>query len=131
MTVTLNITALNGVYVTVADARRSAEWYARCFGMTETDYGSYCGIRLSEGASIVLVESANRNVYESSPFHFKCNDARRAHCDFRTRNATADYAYLLEKGVRLTPLLSSMNRISFSFFDPEGREFGLFEDTYD
>lgn len=244
MTVRLNIAALHGVYVTVADARRSAEWYTRCFGMSEMDYGPYRSIRLPEGASIVLVESAIRNVYESSPFHFKCNDARRAHdelakravkvtepvnwhnyvdfcfwdpdgnpvgvisdpawaphpnnyfrmdgvflgsanfestldwylnlfgteieydftvattsspearmcclrgvpftlfespagaiyhrfCDFRTRDAEADYAYLLEKGVRLTPLLIGRNRISFSFFDPDGREFGFLEDTYD
>ncbi|WP_239616205.1 VOC family protein [Cohnella mopanensis] len=237
----LNITALDCVYLPVTDARRSAEWFMKHFGMTEEERdGEHLRLRLSGGASLALIESVNRNTYESLPVHIKCNDARRAHgelvkqavqcteavdwhhyvdfnfrdpdgnpigvisdpawaphpnnyfqldgiflgsarfastlewyldvlgtdieydftvatssspearmcyfrgvtftlfespgvavahkfCDYRTLDAAADHAFLLEKGVRVTPLLSIGTRRGFSFFDPEGREFGLVE----
>lgn len=239
MPIQLNISGLHCVYLTVNDAQCSAEWFKEHFRMEEAGhYSDAYSLRLSSGASLGLVESTLRNVYESNPFHFKCNDARRAHnelvkhevratepvnwhhyvdfsfqdpdgnpigvisdpawathpnnyfrmdgiflgskhfastldwylklfgteieydftvettsssnarkccfrgvpftlfdspavsvhhrfCDFRTEDAAADYAYLLEKGVHVTPLVSTVNMIGFTFFDPEGREFGL------
>ncbi|WP_135553026.1 VOC family protein [Paenibacillus cymbidii] len=241
MTHRLNVTALRGVYLTVSDARRSAAWFERHFGMTGVPYGDFPSVKLPEGGAVVLVETSQRNVYESSPFHFKCNDARLAHgeltrqavratepvnwhhyvdfnffdpdgnpiavisdpgwrphpnnyfrmdgifmgstrleqslawyldvfgaeieydftletasspharmcclrgvpftlfespgglvhhrfCDFATRDAVADYHYLLDKGVRVTPLVRDETRFGFSFIDPEGREMGLVEE---
>ncbi|XEC95103.1 VOC family protein [Paenibacillus tarimensis] len=229
------------MYLTVSNAGCSAEWFKMHFGMKEAGHANAKDLSLAEGASLVLVESAKGNVYESSPFHFKCNDARSAHgelvkhavkatepvnwhqyvdfdfkdpdgnpigvisdpawsphpnnyfrmdgifigsahfpstlewylevlgteieydftvettsspnarmccfrgvpftlfespatetyhkfCDFRTKDAAADHASLLGKGVRVTPLRSTGRAHSFSFFDPEGREFGLVQE---
>jgi hypothetical protein len=58
----LNITALHGVYLTVKNARRSADWFAKHFRMAEAEYGPYSSVRLSAGASVVLVEATRRNV---------------------------------------------------------------------
>ncbi|MFC5467260.1 hypothetical protein ACFPPD_00915 [Cohnella suwonensis] len=105
----LNITSLHSLYVPVSNARSTANWYMRHFGMEEVaSSNEQVTIRLAVGASLVLKQSERLNLYQCNPFHFKCNDARKAH------------ASLDKLEVRASEPVNWHHYVDFNFKDPDG-----------
>lgn len=113
----LNVKSLHTFYLPVKNARKSADWFKHHFNAKETEASDNITLRLDEGASVSLIESAVLNHYESNPIHFKCNNAMKA------------YDKLDKSDIDASEPVNWHHYVDFNFKDPDGNPIGVISDS--
>lgn len=113
----LHIIALHEMYFLVVNVETATDWYVRNFGVTLVDrQAKRTTLRLAEGSLLTLVESDQRNKFDSPPINFKAHDAMRAH-------------ELLNKAeVRAQEPERFYHYVDFDVWDPDGNSFNVISD---
>ncbi len=113
----LHITGLDTYYFTVTDAKASAAWYIRHFGLTGAGSGEGAEtLRLAEGALLTLVEQDRLTRYDAVPIQFKTHDARKA------------YEALDRTAVDADEPRRFHHYTDFDVRDPDGNKFNVISD---
>lgn len=116
-----NFFRIDGVFLGAANFEATLSWYQRILH-ADIEYDFTVATPSSPEARMCCFRGIPLTVFDSP-----ASVVHRRFCDFRTRDAAADHAYLKEQGVPVTELSSRDGVLTFALTDPEGREIGMVE----
>ncbi|MCL6443999.1 MAG: VOC family protein [Alicyclobacillus sp.] len=116
-----NYFRLDGIFLGAADFSNTLTWYQDLLGV-DIEYDFFVQTPSNPEARMCCFRGMPVTVFESplSRIHGRV-------CEFQSEDARADYNFMRRHGVRVSEFTETLDKRSFSFFDPEGREFGILE----